>query len=237
MGNISASIPFRSRPRQHVIIAMLRDAPGPTPRGRRPGRSSSSWVVPGRGAAAAVAQQTRRQRLGSGFGAALALLLGLGGLGLCSSLEVWWPRPAPADPQRAGGGQGAVATDDLAPTIEMRRRRNATCAVAFVAAAASSLISPRARWTTRPCPGDWGAVQVTDNPTSSGATSPRSLPGTEDGELAIAEVDARGTRECAVHLSSDGGRSWALGGSFMVKRSPTARSAPSSAPRGAVLRP
>ena len=85
-------------------------------------------------------------------------------------------------------------------------------------AAAGLLIPPAGAADDPPVPRVTGAVQVTDNPNVVRAhITPQIARNPKTGELVIAEVDARGTRECVVHLSSDGGRSWSLGGSFMVK--------------------
>ncbi|MDQ3979951.1 MAG: hypothetical protein M3314_10395 [Actinomycetota bacterium] len=63
-----------------------------------------------------------------------------------------------------------------------------------------------------------GAVQVTGNPNPVRAHMlPLIARNPRNGELVIAEVDGRGSRECVVHLSADNGRSWFSGGGFMVK--------------------
>ncbi len=63
-----------------------------------------------------------------------------------------------------------------------------------------------------------GAVQVTANPSPVRAHMlPLLARNPGNGELVVAEVDGRGSRECVVHISSDGGRSWRPGGAFMVK--------------------
>ena len=61
------------------------------------------------------------------------------------------------------------------------------------------------------------AVQVTPTPASVRAhTSPLIARNPRNGELVVAEVDARGSRECVVHISTDSGRSWFAGGNMMV---------------------
>lgn len=61
------------------------------------------------------------------------------------------------------------------------------------------------------------AVQVTGNPNPvRNYSSPLITRNPKNGQLAIASVDTRGTRECVVHLSNDDGRSWTPGGSLMT---------------------
>ena len=61
------------------------------------------------------------------------------------------------------------------------------------------------------------AVQVTGNPNPvRNYSSPLIARNPKNGQLAIASVDTRGTRECVVHLSSDEGRSWTPGGRLMT---------------------
>lgn len=62
-----------------------------------------------------------------------------------------------------------------------------------------------------------GAVQVTQNPTPVRAhSSPQIAVNPDNGELVVVESDVRGSRACSVHLSVDGGRTWAPGGNPMV---------------------
>ena len=63
-----------------------------------------------------------------------------------------------------------------------------------------------------------GAVQVTadPNPVRAHAT-PLLARNPKNGELVEADVDVRGSRECAVHISSDDGRSWFPGGEIQEK--------------------
>lgn len=62
------------------------------------------------------------------------------------------------------------------------------------------------------------AVQVTGNPAPVRAhATPLLARNPKNGELVIAEVDVRGSRECAVHISADEGRSWSRGGDLHVK--------------------
>ena len=62
------------------------------------------------------------------------------------------------------------------------------------------------------------AVQVTadPNPVRAHAT-PLLARNPENGELVVADVDVRGSRECQVHLSTDDGRTWAPGGRLLVE--------------------
>ena len=63
-----------------------------------------------------------------------------------------------------------------------------------------------------------GAVQVTKDPAPLRAhSSPQVAVNPKTGELVVVESDVRGNRACAVHLSTDGGRSWFPGGDSMVK--------------------
>ena len=71
-------------------------------------------------------------------------------------------------------------------------------------------------------PGDplvTGAVQVTANPRPVRShTSPSIAVNPKNGRLALVESDVRGdSRACNVHISGDGGRSWAPGGEIMTK--------------------
>ncbi len=66
--------------------------------------------------------------------------------------------------------------------------------------------------------GATAAVQVTNNPAPLRAhSSPQVAVNPKNGELVTVESDVRGSRACAVHLSTDGGRSWFDGGDPMVK--------------------
>ncbi len=63
-----------------------------------------------------------------------------------------------------------------------------------------------------------GAVQVTANPNPLRAhATPLLARNPKNGELVVAEVDVRGSRECAVHISANEGRSWFRGGDIHVK--------------------
>lgn len=63
-----------------------------------------------------------------------------------------------------------------------------------------------------------GSVQVTSNPNYVRAhMTPQIVRNPKSGELVVAEVDGRGTRECTVHISMNEGRSWFKGGDFMTK--------------------
>ncbi|MGH9279524.1 MAG: sialidase family protein [Acidimicrobiales bacterium] len=98
-------------------------------------------------------------------------------------------------------------------------RRSLVLLVLPALAAAALLVAPTgaARGDTGP-PVVTGAVQVTDNPNLVRAHMlPLMARNPTNGELVVAEVDGRGTRECVVHISVDGGRSWFAGGGFMVK--------------------
>ncbi len=82
-----------------------------------------------------------------------------------------------------------------------------------------TLLAPGAlgQGATRP-PVVTAAVQVTATPSPVRAhNSPLIARNPRNGELVVAEVDARGTRECVVHISTDAGRSWFAGGNMMVK--------------------
>lgn len=62
------------------------------------------------------------------------------------------------------------------------------------------------------------AVQVTTNPNPVRAhATPLLARNPKNGELVVAEVDVRGSRECAVHISVDDGRSWFRGGDLHVE--------------------
>jgi hypothetical protein len=63
-----------------------------------------------------------------------------------------------------------------------------------------------------------GAVQVTNDPAPLRShSSPHIAVNPKTGDLAVVESDVRGNRACAVHLSTDGGRSWFPGGDPMTK--------------------
>ncbi|HEX2048918.1 MAG TPA: sialidase family protein [Acidimicrobiales bacterium] len=63
-----------------------------------------------------------------------------------------------------------------------------------------------------------GAVQVTNDPAPLRShSSPQIAVNPKTGELVVVESDVRGNRACAVHLSTDGGRSWFPGGDPMTK--------------------
>jgi len=63
-----------------------------------------------------------------------------------------------------------------------------------------------------------GAVQVTANPTPVRAhSSPQIARNPTNGELVLVESDVRGARTCAIHISTDEGRSWSPGGDPMIK--------------------
>jgi len=97
-------------------------------------------------------------------------------------------------------------------------RTTARWALVFMVAATALLMPPAVAEEKVSTPIVTGAVQVTDNPNIVRAhVTPLIARNPRTGELVIAEVDGRGSRECTVHLSSDGGRSWSLGGGFMVK--------------------
>src|SRR3712207_5291257 len=62
------------------------------------------------------------------------------------------------------------------------------------------------------------AVQVTTNPNPTRAhSSPQLARNPETGELVIVETDVYGGFGIAVHISADGGRTWAPGGDPMMK--------------------
>jgi hypothetical protein len=63
-----------------------------------------------------------------------------------------------------------------------------------------------------------GAVQVTNDPAPLRShSSPQIAVNPKTGDLVAVESDVRGNRACAVHLSTDGGRSWFPGGDPMTK--------------------
>lgn len=73
---------------------------------------------------------------------------------------------------------------------------------ASTAAAAAPAVSTASQVTTNPNPiRNHSNPQIARNPTN--------------GELVIVESDVRGTQTCNVHISSDGGRTWAVGGEIM----------------------
>lgn len=62
------------------------------------------------------------------------------------------------------------------------------------------------------------AVQVTNDPAALRShSSPQIAVNPKTGDLVTVESDVRGSRACAVHISTDGGRSWFAGGDPMVK--------------------
>ena len=62
------------------------------------------------------------------------------------------------------------------------------------------------------------AVQVTNDPAPLRShSSPQIAVNPKNGELVTVESDVRGSRACVVHLSTDGGRTWAKAGDPMVK--------------------
>ena len=62
------------------------------------------------------------------------------------------------------------------------------------------------------------AVQVTANPTPvRGHSAPQIVRNPKTGELVVVQADVRGDQACTAHISTDDGRSWALGGELMVK--------------------
>lgn len=78
--------------------------------------------------------------------------------------------------------------------------------------------APGGAWAAAGAPVATAAVQVTGNPSPvRDYSSPLIARNPKNDELVTAEVDVRGTRECTVHISTDQGRSWAPGGSLMVK--------------------
>jgi hypothetical protein len=63
-----------------------------------------------------------------------------------------------------------------------------------------------------------GAVQVTNDPAPlRNHSSPHIAVNPKTGELVVVESDVRGSRACAVHISTDRGRSWFAGGDPMTK--------------------
>ncbi len=103
----------------------------------------------------------------------------------------------------------------------MRRMRGFGAAAGLLSAAGLVLIAgpgpaPAAQQLAQPVV--TGAVQVTDNPNPVRAHMlPQIARNPKNGELVVAEADARGTRECVVHISSNEGHTWFTGGGFMVR--------------------
>ena len=63
-----------------------------------------------------------------------------------------------------------------------------------------------------------GAVQVTNDPAPLRShSSPQIAVNPKTGEQVVVESDVRGNRACAVHISTDRGRSWFAGGDPMTK--------------------
>jgi hypothetical protein len=62
------------------------------------------------------------------------------------------------------------------------------------------------------------AVQVTNDPAPLRShSSPQIAVNPKNGDLVAVESDVRGSSTCAIHISTDGGRSWFAGGDPMVK--------------------
>jgi hypothetical protein len=84
--------------------------------------------------------------------------------------------------------------------------------VLVVAAALGAGVGPAAGLSAT------GAVQVTNDPAPLRShSSPQIAVNPKTGELVVVESDVRGNRACAVHISTDGGRSWFAGGDPMTK--------------------
>lgn len=81
------------------------------------------------------------------------------------------------------------------------------------------LLAPPASGKEKPTqPVVTAAAQVTANPSPLRAhATPLLARNPKNGELVVAEVDVRGARECSVHISADGGRSWVRGGEIHVE--------------------
>lgn len=98
----------------------------------------------------------------------------------------------------------------------MRARQLRSQGFAVVAVAAAAL------WASIPLgaaeePVVTAAVQVTSNPAPiRGHSTPQIAVNPTNGELVIVESDPRGgSRTCNIHISTDDGRSWSLGGDLM----------------------
>ncbi len=90
--------------------------------------------------------------------------------------------------------------------------------LAVTALADLASVSPAAAQPSRDDPVVTNAVQVTANPMPVRShTSPSIAVNPKNGRLALVESDVRGARTCNVHVSGDGGRSWAPGGEIMTK--------------------
>jgi len=86
------------------------------------------------------------------------------------------------------------------------------------AAMVALLATPATGQEVAPRPVLSGAVQVTANPTPVRAhSSPQIARNPTNGELVLVESDVRGARTCAIHISTDEGRSWSPGGDPMLK--------------------
>ena len=97
----------------------------------------------------------------------------------------------------------------------MNRRALLLAGLTFLVLAA---VPPAAGQEQSRRPALTAAVQVTANPSPVRAhATPLLARNPKNGELVAAEVDVRGSRECAVHISADDGRSWFRGGDLHVK--------------------
>jgi hypothetical protein len=97
----------------------------------------------------------------------------------------------------------------------MRRRLLGTL---FILAALGAALAGPAAGQTGAAGIATGAVQVTNDPAPLRShSSPQIAVNPKNGELVTVESDVRGNRTCAVHLSTDGGRSWFAGGDPMTK--------------------
>src|SRR5688500_7742796 len=100
----------------------------------------------------------------------------------------------------------------------MDARRTRRCAgLVALPLALVALGGPALGQDAEPGPVVTAAVQVTQNldPSRAHAT-PQLARNPKTGELVIAETEYRSTLACNVHISTDDGRSWAPGGSFML---------------------
>ncbi len=88
----------------------------------------------------------------------------------------------------------------------------------FAAIVVAMAASPAGAQEGSPRPAVTAAVQVTSNPAPVRFhNTPQIARNPTSGELVVVESDVRGSRKCAVHVSTDSGRTWAPGGDPMVE--------------------
>lgn len=103
---------------------------------------------------------------------------------------------------------------DTSGMIGIARGKSFLLGAAIVALVASPVTGQEAG----PRPAVTASVQATANPTPVRAhSSPQIARNPTNGELVLVESDVRGARSCAVHISTDEGRTWSPGGDPMLK--------------------